>query len=321
MKSEHRRELHSNELEKISQSIGKFFEKHGVKVLVGLVVCVAIGVGIFWLLSNRGSALASSTQSMIAANSAEAYLNVADDPNVGSQPLGVAARLTAAQMQLENGIQLYGTSASAGRDELEKAKKNLDAVIDSGKLEHELQERALFLRAVAVESLSGRDTSAAVASYQELLEEYPDSSYKSLAEARIAELERDDVKEFYAFLAAGDRKPPERDRPSDVGGLPEGHPPFPGMPKQRKPDVTRNVEPEVTLPPTPPLLRDVGEPEKDDSTVPGPGPFPEFPSPAGKDDGKSDGKTKQGERGDGKTGTGPKLTPDADSDGETKPKP
>lgn len=315
MKSEHRRELHANELEKIAEALGKFFEKHGGKVLVGVVIAAAAGIGIYWYVNSRGNERASGTQSLMTASSAEDYLSrVADDPDLQSQPLGLAARLVAAQMQLQSGIELYGTSSVAARDELKKAKKNFDEVLASDKIKHELRERALYLRAVAVESLSDGDTSEAVAAYKELLTEFPNSAYKELAETRIKQLEQEPVKEFYAFLATADRKPRDRKRPTDLqgSGLPPGHPPVPGMPgtSRSKTRVDRTVEPDLRLPPAPPLLRmDLERPpkaggKKEGKKRSGAAPFP--PAPA------------EAKKAPGKKNAGPALKPNKPAE---KPKP
>jgi len=232
MKSEHRRELHANELEKLAETIGKFFERHGMKVLLGLIAAIAMGVGAYWIISrwNRDEVLATSQLNRIYLPSAdpsapntiqipeptaESFLTIADDANLAGTKTASLARLRAADLQLQQGIQLYFENRDAGLEELKAARENYQRVLDADDLPNWARERARYGFAVATETMSNGDTSDALAAYQELLSAFPESIYQPIAEERIRALQREDTKEFYAFLSAQDRRFEDLETPEE----------------------------------------------------------------------------------------------------------
>jgi hypothetical protein len=254
MKSEHRRELHANELERVTESIGKFFEKHGSKVLLGLLAAVAIGIGVWWFLSNRGKGLAQGTRQLVTATTAENYQIVAEMPEISGTKLAPIARLRAAELQLRDAIARYFTALKPGRDDLKDVQKQFDEVLQSGKLPNWARERALYGRAVAVEAMWDGKSDAPMKAYQNLLKEFPDTSYKPLVEERLKALKDPQTEQFYAYFASTERKSGDIGTPSDFGGgrgLPPNHPPI-TMPERpvelpRIPD-TLNIDEDAAKP-------------------------------------------------------------------------
>lgn len=281
MKSEHRRELHANELEKLTQSIGRFFEKHGLKVVIGLVAVILATVGTFWWWSSRHSNQKKATEQILNATlpgaepgagvSVESLLGIAD--NRRGTKVGAVARLQAAFLLYDQGKRLYLNplaGRTAGLKDLKDAKDNFERVLEVKDLPDVLRERALYGLAVTTETLSGENPSEAVARWQDLLKAYPESIYKAIAERSIKRLQTQSSKDFYAFLASAERGSDPLKKPSVFKDpkIRKLHEPF--MKKQKEP-----LEEKIELPNIPvPLTRDLDEESK---------PFP----------GKSTGKKKE----------------------------
>jgi hypothetical protein len=255
MKSEHRRELHANELERVTEHLGKFFENHGSKVLIGLLAAVGIGIGIWWFLSSRGKRLEQGTSQIIGtafttfttktgsgstvreqgtfqiidAASPEKYQNVADMPELAGSKLAAVARLRSAELLLNEAIARYFTAKRAGMDDLKDAEKRFDEVLESNKLPNWVRERALYGRAVCVEAMWDGKSDEPEKAYKKLLTEFPDTGYKSLVERRMKALQNPQMRQFYAYVSTGERKASDIGLPRDFGsvrGLPPNHPPI-----------------------------------------------------------------------------------------------
>jgi hypothetical protein len=229
MKSEHRRELHANELERVTEGIGKFFEQHGGKVIVGLLAAVAIGVGAWWFLASRGKNLEDGTQQLVVASNSENYQLVADMPELSGTKLAPVARLRSAELQLNDAIARYFTALKPGLEDLKDVKKQFDEVLQSNKLPNWARERALYGRAACIEAMWDGKSDASRKAYKELLTEFPDTAYKRLVEQRLKALKNPQVESFYTYFASTDRKTGDIGTPRDFGsrtGLPPNHPPI-----------------------------------------------------------------------------------------------
>ena len=229
MKSEHRRELHTNELVRLAGNLGKFFEKHGSKVLMGFVGVAVVGAGAWFFLSRMGKDIEEGTKSLINAETAEKFADAADQPELAGTKLGAIARLRSAELTLSNGIRLYFTSRKAGLDDLKLAKEGFETVLEFGKLPNWARERALYGRAVVTETMWDGKSNDPKKAYGELLREFPESIFKKEAETALARLKTPNVAMLYAFLSTDDRKPSDIKSPfgsSLLGsrGLPKGHP-------------------------------------------------------------------------------------------------
>jgi hypothetical protein len=85
-----------------------------------------------------------------------------------------------------------------------------------------VREQALLGYAVTLETMSDGDTTEAVAAYEKLLEEFPDSRLKGYAADRAASLKTGGAQDFYAWFHQLNPKPPERPGPQDQLRLPDG---------------------------------------------------------------------------------------------------
>lgn len=219
MKSEHRRELHANELEKLTEGIGKFFERHGSKVLIGLLGAVVVGVGIYFVMTWGGKTAESASDQLAKAEETSDFTQVAENPDYAKLKLQLYARLVAAERQLEEGNRLYITSKKGGLDVLKEAKEKFESVAAAAGVPNNAKERALRGLAYTLESMSEGDTTEAVKAYETYLKEFPDTPWKKLIERRIAALKTPRAKELYAFLSSDDRKPADRKLPADIEKL------------------------------------------------------------------------------------------------------
>lgn len=290
MKSDHRRELHANELERLTESIGKFFEAHGLKVGIGLVAAVVIGVGTYWIVKSFEKGDPQGTQELVNAATADDYQNIAENPNRAGWKARPLTMLTAGALRAREGVQFYFTGKAAGRKTLEEAEQNVEAALKSDKLSSEDRERALYLHAVLLESLCTGDPKDAIAAYKKLLDEYPKSIYKTEVENNIKRLEEPQFQQFYAFLNSDDRQPADRKVPQDR---------FHAGVKQPPPERP------VTLPRNVPYLLD----HHIDEAMP-------FP----KGEKKPDGKSPAGKQPKGKPKTsGPELKPQGKTPDNAKP--
>lgn len=246
MKSEHRRDLHANELEKLTETVGKFFEQHGSKVLMGIGAAIVIGIGAYFAM-NWGSETAEEASGQVYnAEAAGDFLRVADDPDFKGLPLKTYARLVAAEQQLIDAQELYIVERDGGLKDLKEVKQNFETVLAAKGLTSDAKERAMLGLARCLETMCDGDTSAAVTAYEDFLKEFPDTKWKKITEDRIAALKTTRAKELYAFLATSDRKPGDRKLPADIERLRKirGHESL--VPGGEKP---------VELPPIPRRLR------------------------------------------------------------------
>ena len=286
MKSETRHELQKTEIEKWTAAGSKFFETYGKYIVVGLVAIVGLTVLGIWFFTRGNSTKEAATQQLMTATDTKGYLSVAENPDYGELATSPLARLRAAEEQLDPAIKLYFESTEAGKAALKKAQENFQAAIDSDKLLPDDKERALYKYAVVTESLSGKDTSKAIAAYKALLSEFPESNYKTIANERIKVLQTEDAKEFYAFLSTYQRKPGDLKKPGDHRNM------FPHGGR----DVFKEEKP-VELPRVPnELMQDLDDKPKTDGPIlpkkkkDSASPFPPAPK---KDGGKKTGaKTK-----------------------------
>jgi len=224
MKSEHRHELKTNELERIASEWGHSTERYIQDNWMLLAVAVAVillGAGgvVYWR-SSSGSAGQQGWREFASAAKAADYGNVADKYS-GSAP-EAWARLLEGEMELNSGIRSSFTDRSAGRSDLQKAQENFEKLIADKATPSDVMERALFGLARAKEALPPKDLSpskindGAIETYQRLVTEFPISIYKNYAEARIAALKTGTAQDFYAWFEKQNPKPVDREMPKDL---------------------------------------------------------------------------------------------------------
>ena len=283
MKSEHRHDLKSNELEKLVRKIRPFFETYWFRILMAACgVAVAAGVTLFFVRSFRESRSAGWTQ-MSISTTAEQFLQIAETEELQDKPVVDWARLSAAESYLQTGIRLsleHREGEQGLVSDLDDAKENFDQVLKSAS--GRIRERALFGLARCLEAMAGVNLSStaddgpqttgqslaeAVKAYQKLIKEFPNTPYNRKSfeqdelgriERRIEHLEYDAAQEFYAWFRTQNPKREDRPNPFDIS---------PGA------SPTDNLP--VTLPPIPerlrlPVLPEENTPERKNEAAPFP---------------------------------------------------
>lgn len=234
MKSEHRHELKENDLGKLTMHAQGFFEKHGNQVLLGAIGAVLLIGGLtFWFTSSSSKATAGWSK-YSEASTATDFAEVADA--FPGTEVAQWSRLNEAENYLFNGLQLTFKDRKSGLTDLEKAKSEFDAILNGTPLPPQVRERALFGLARTLETTSDKDTDKAIAAYEALQKDFPESTYTSLAKQRIEALKKGSTQSFYAWFH--EQKPALEDRTKPKDGFPPG---FPGLPSDH-PSLDMNLD-------------------------------------------------------------------------------
>jgi hypothetical protein len=219
MKSEHRHDLQTNELGKITEKLGSFMEVHGNRLMIGVcVVSLAASVAIYWVRTQRNSE-ASAWREMstaIATGKAEDFYDVWVDHK--GTPTGLWARVHEGESWLGQGVQDLFRNVELGTEHVKKARDAFQTVVDDRRAPAEVRERGLIGLGRALESLSDGSEADALKAYESLVKEFPDSIYKHDAEDRIAVLSKGSGQEFYAWFAKYPRPKTAAKGPHDKTG-------------------------------------------------------------------------------------------------------
>ena len=252
MKSEHRHDLQTNDLGKLMVQAEPFVEKYGAKILGGIgALLVLLIVLIIWN-SRKSSAQSEAWTRLAAAGSTEDFENVAED--FAGTPVANWALIHAAESHLQSGIRSSFTDRSAGDRELKDAKEQFQKLLDSSSTPPEIRERALFGMARVEETTSDGDLKTATELYQKLINEFPESVFRQLAEQRVkpvdgekvAALDEEGTKEFYKWFHEQNPKPGDRQRPgfnmpmpgmAPQGAAPQGSAPAGGADTPSLPEL------------------------------------------------------------------------------------
>lgn len=242
MKSEHRHDLQTNDLSKMLVQAEPFLEKYGLKTLVVAgIVFVIVLIYLFWSASLTTKDAEGWTR-LAAANSAEDFKTVSEE--FAGMQVADWALIHAAESQLQSGIRNSFSDRSAGDRDLKDAKEQFQTLLDSTTTLPEIRERALFGMARTEEATSDGDLKNATELYNKLIQEYPTSIFRKLAEQRVkpvegekvAVLDQEATKNFYKWFHEQTPKPGDRQRPGFnmpgglPGGLPGGAKPSNGVP-------------------------------------------------------------------------------------------
>lgn len=216
MKSEERHELQKNELNKMAFQATALYDRYQNQILWTLVVILLITAGwIYWTRSSRVAAESAWTSTQ-AAQSPNDYLDVAiQHPNSSAAPV---AKLQAAFALLEMGVQESFRAREQANVKLKDAKRAFEELTAAKGLPGSIREQALMGEAKVLESISSGETEAAIAAYEKLLSEFPESLYKTSAEDRIKDLKKKGTQEFLAWYHKQNPKPPEQPKPQDGQG-------------------------------------------------------------------------------------------------------
>jgi len=235
MKSEHRHELKTNELERIASDWGhaseRYVHQHTNQLVLAVVVILAVAIGaIYWKVSS-GSQDSQGWRALSDAGSTADFGTVAD--KYAGTKVAAWARLQEAEGELSDGIRSMFTDRDAGRSNLKKAEESFENLIADKSTPPEVLERALFGLARCRETLPAKNAPAstindpAIKAYQRLLEQFPDTVYKPLAESRIAALRTGSAQDFNAWFETQNPKPADREKPKDLT--------FPALPEDTAP--------------------------------------------------------------------------------------
>ena len=211
MDSQHRHELQQNDLGKIANRAMPFFEKYGLKIMIGLAVVVVVGiVAAVWFSESAATAAASWAQLDAAVHepnpSADEYATVGDKyPGTEAAAWGT---LKEADDYLKAGMQAVYTDRKAALVELDKARETYEKLEKGGPgVVPDVRERGLYGLARCLETMSDGNTEDAIKFYSRLINEFPDSMFKQIAEDRIQDLESPATKDFYAWFHAQNPSP------------------------------------------------------------------------------------------------------------------
>jgi hypothetical protein len=222
MKSEHRHELKTNDLERIASDWGhaseRYVHQHTNLLIAGAVALVVLVIGGLYWRTSSGSYDSQGWRALSDAQSTADFGTVAD--KYAGTKVAQWARLQEGENELSSGVRLFFTDREAGRSDLKKAEENFEKLINDKSSADEVVDRALFGLARCRESMPPKDTSPgtinnpAIEVYERLLKR--DTPYKQLAEERIAALRTATAQDFNAWFALQNPKPADRAMPKDL---------------------------------------------------------------------------------------------------------
>lgn len=232
MKSEHRHELAQNDLEmlisKLRARYAYIVETHGNRILLwASVAFLAVAAAVYWAKSSNStnadgwSALAGARSPEDLAGIAEAYAGT---------PVGNWARLNVAEQYLQSGLRLMFSDRAAAKTDLDEAKNAFEELLNANKISPAIRERALYGMARTLETTSGGDLKPAVDAYNKLLADFPETPYKPAVEQQLERLDKKSTQEFYAWFAAQNPEPADRETPEDLMNSMNQQLNVPGMP-------------------------------------------------------------------------------------------
>jgi hypothetical protein len=228
MKSEERHQLAQNDLQ---VGINRWLEKiepYSNHILGGIVAATVVAVGLILWTRSRSSTSETGWSEMASARTADRFLEIAEE-NPGSAAANWA-RLQAARISYSNGIETALTDRKSSDESLKQAKDVYKGLVNQNTMP-ELREEALKGYALTLESTSGSDVGDAIKAYEQLIKEFPDSTFRDFAAHRVEELKNPDAGEFYAWFRKQNPKPAARPLPND-GKLPiEGAIKAPDLPE------------------------------------------------------------------------------------------
>lgn len=232
MKSEERHRLQENEVERVLQRalpvVSTFWQKNQTVIMcVGGAALLGIVAAVVWSSSGDNGEAEPWTDMFRAQNleilgdpdATRNLENLADSAEFAGSSAVVWAKLRAAQSHLQSGIGFMFTNRKAGTGELTEAKELFQSIVDDSSSPPAARERALFGLATCIEALSGEDTSPAIAAYEQVKLDFPETVYLELIDERIKALKKPSTREFYAWFAKQQPKPGDRAEPADLGPL------------------------------------------------------------------------------------------------------
>jgi hypothetical protein len=213
MKSEERHTLETNQLGEAVQVAGKRLEDNTTKIVAVVCAVLLIAAGITWWMRQTSSSGVAAWTLLENAETVAQYSDIREKYS-GTIP-GRWAQLLESELYLKTGLEQMFSDRELGAGDLKKAINGFQE-LNSTKADQAIHERALWGLALALEATSDGDTTKASEAYQRLLNDVPDTTYRPIAEQRIAALKTGGVKDFYAWFSKQNPKPADV-RPKDGG--------------------------------------------------------------------------------------------------------
>jgi hypothetical protein len=217
MKGEHRHELQTNELGKFTEKVGGFLEVHGNRLMIGVCVASLVASLIIYWVRKQNNAEASAWRelsSAMASTKPDDFYDVWEA--YPGTPTGLWARALEGDRRLRLGVENLFKNLELGQQELEKARKAFQTVIDDRRAPADVREQSFMGLGRTYESLA--ETADAVKAYEMLVKEFPNSLFKEDAEERIEVLKQSSGQEFYAWFSKYPRPKLQGRRPLDRFG-------------------------------------------------------------------------------------------------------
>lgn len=213
MKSERRHELQHNAL---ADAIGDWTVRLQpyTRLITGLLVLVVVlGVAATWVSgSSQRKAAEGWDEYFDAVNSLDRSRLIEISEKYAGTSVAPWARIVAADLALNEGVQKLFSNKTQGRELLRQAVDNYQTLV-SRRGDATLEQRALYGLGRAHESLAGvEDLQKARDDYQQLLEGWPTGVYAAAAKRRLADLNETPTKKFYDWFAK--YEPPKTSSPS-----------------------------------------------------------------------------------------------------------
>ena len=264
MKSEERHQLLTNDLGVVTTKTAGFLERHSgttIAVACGTLLVAAIG---FWWTAGSVADNSAGWALLDSAKNIDDFGNIVD--KFKGKPPAQWAQLQIAEKNLQSALPLMFSNRELALTDLKSAREGFDALVQDKTVQSTIRERSLWGLALCLESGCDGDTSKPIAAFNHLLEEFPSSIFKPVAEQRLAALKQKDAADFYAWFSKETPKPPEvrpRDFKTDGVELPA-----PANPADEKDDDTEKA-------PASPKAE-----EKEEKTPAATDPAPATPEPA-----------------------------------------
>lgn len=212
------------ELEKLIRSSKPWFESNGTILIYALAAVLLVAAAVVYF-NRQPDGNVQATSDLMLASSAEEYRDVADAYQ--DMELGTWARLQQADRLLDECVGGMFSDRKEGLELLDQAATTYQRLADSDDLPDAVRERVIIgqarLKEVECDGTS-ESAQAAIAAWQKVLDEYPDTIIKDHAESRIAQLDTEDSRRFYAWFHSINPEPIDP-------GLSEGQPIVPDLPE------------------------------------------------------------------------------------------
>ena len=214
--NQHRRDLNTNELEKIVTKATPFLEEHGNKLIYGMCAALLIFAVCFYLFktnTNTESAGWAAFVNSSMTNSAEDFSKVAN--KYGKEDVGSWALLNQAELTLNQGVRTTFSDREGAISDLKDAQEKFESLLKKPNLPDKVEERGLFGLARTLETLWDGTGDQPIKAYQEFEKRFPDSVYAPIAKERVESLSSPEGKQFYVWFQKQDPKPADRRTPQD----------------------------------------------------------------------------------------------------------